>query len=154
MPVATPEYTRWLTELQRSVGCGHLPQRSVEALTRRHHQETAMPRISPDEVLTVLSRHVGSENGVHIGALTREVTHQAADAHTERAVRNAIVELRRAGHHVCAHPKSGYYLAATAEELERTCLWLYDRALCSLEQISAMRGVSLPDLRGQLRLPT
>jgi hypothetical protein len=44
-------------------------------------------------------------------------------------------------------------LAATEEELNRTCLYLHDRAMTSLRQVAAMKRVSLPDLRGQLRLP-
>jgi hypothetical protein len=35
-----------------------------------------------------------------------------------------------------------------------TCNFLYDRAMTSLRQIATMRRVSLPDLRGQLHLPT
>ena len=113
-----------------------------------------MPEITPERVLQVLSRHIGADRGVGIAQLTREVTGEPACSASERAVRSAIVELRRAGQHVCAHPSTGYFIAESEEELVRTCAYLYDRALCSLEQVAAMRRVSLPDLRGQLRLPT
>ncbi|MCS4503866.1 hypothetical protein NYO91_07220 [Arhodomonas aquaeolei] len=113
-----------------------------------------MSEISRDDVLQALSRHIGADAGVGIAELTREVTRAAASPGAERAVRSAIVELRRAGHHVCAHPSTGYFIADTEAELVRTCEYLYSRAMCSLEQVAAMRRESLPDLRGQLRLPT
>lgn len=113
-----------------------------------------MSGISPHHVLSELARHIGEENGIGVRALARAVVGPDADTHAERQVREAIVALRRDGHHVCAHPSSGYYIAATEEELVRTCQYLYSRAMCSLEQVAAMRRESLPDLRGQLRLPT
>ena len=110
--------------------------------------------ITADDVLVALSRHIGADLGVGIAALTREVTGEPARPGAERAVRRCIEELRRAGHHICAHPSTGYFIAASEAELLRTCSYLYSRAMCSLAQVAAMRRVSLPDLRGQLRLPT
>ena len=77
-----------------------------------------------------------------------------SNAAAERSLRDAVVRLRLDGHHICAHPRDGYYLAETDRELDATCIFLYERAMTSLSQISAMKRVSLPDLRGQLRLPT
>ena len=123
-------------------------------------------RLPAGAVLSVLARHVGERNGVHIRPLAREIvalhgeiTEQLIRGEfpwdrLEREIRKAVLELRLDGHHICAHPAAGYYLAETAEELDRTCLFLYDRAMASLEQVAAMRKISLPDLRGQLRLPT
>lgn len=113
-----------------------------------------MSMITPDAVLAALSRHIGAERGVSVRELTREVLEAPGEAADERAVRHAIQELRERGHHVCAHPSTGYFLAATDEELNRTCLYLTERAMCSLRQVAAMKKVSLPDLKGQLRLPT
>lgn len=111
--------------------------------------------ITPESVLQVLSRHIGADAGIGVTRLVQEVTDSLlVRASDERAVRTAVVALRKQGHHVCAHPGTGYFLAATEDELLRCCDHLYDRAMCSLEQVSAMRNVSLPDLRGQLRLPT
>lgn len=112
-----------------------------------------MSHVTPDSVLAALTRHIGARRGVGIRALAREVTGDSHEA-DQRAVRKAIEELRRKGHHVCAHPSTGYYIAETEAELVRTCEYLYSRAMCSLEQVAAMRRVSLPDLRGQLRLKT
>jgi len=116
-----------------------------------------MMQITSAELLDVLSRHIGATRGVHIDALVAEIWPVLAGADhpaAARKVRELIVALRLEGHHICAHPSTGYYVAETAEELDRTCLFLYDRAMSSLEQIAAMKRISLPDLRGQLRLPT
>lgn len=114
-----------------------------------------MSEITPDRVLFVLSRHIGAGNGVGVTQLAQEAKGDLlASAGDERAVRAAVVALRKDGHHVCAHPSAGYYLAATEADLVRCCDYLFHRAMCSLEQVAAMRKVSLPDLRGQLRLPT
>ncbi|MEX0732871.1 MAG: hypothetical protein WED00_05820 [Aquisalimonadaceae bacterium] len=113
-----------------------------------------MSSITPDRVLAVLARHIGAERGVGVHALAVAVAGPDAEAADERLVRKAVVELRQAGHHVCAHPSTGYFIASTEADLLRTCEYLYSRAMCSLEQVAAMRRESLPDLRGQLRLPT
>lgn len=108
--------------------------------------------ITRDDVLWALRRHIGSENGASARALVGEIrgTTTAGD---ERALRHQIEELRREGHHICGHPSTGYFIARDEAELVRTCGYLYARAMTSLQQIAAMRRVSLPDLRGQLRLP-
>jgi hypothetical protein len=74
--------------------------------------------------------------------------------HYARVARQLISELRNEGHHVCAHPSAGYFIAETADELDATCKFLTDRALSSLKQVAAMKRVSMPDLYGQLNLPT
>lgn len=114
-----------------------------------------MSEISTTAVLQALSHHIGADNGVPVTTLAREaLNHMLTTPADERAVRSAIVDLRRQGQHVCAHPSTGYFMAANEAELQRSCAYLFDRAMCSLEQVAAMRKVSLPDLRGQLRLPT
>lgn len=114
--------------------------------------------ITRDRVLDVLSRHIGAENAVHISELVREITRFLATPEQlpalERRTRTLIEQLRNAGAHICAHPRCGYYMAATPDELDATCEFLYSRAMASLKQIAAMKKVSLPDLRGQLHLPT
>ncbi|HKJ94925.1 MAG TPA: hypothetical protein VKA32_04785 [Gammaproteobacteria bacterium] len=113
-----------------------------------------MSDITPELVLAALASHIGAGNGIGVRALTARVTGRDSTPAAERSVRSAINELRRAGHHVCAHPSTGYFIARTPEELDRTCEYLHDRAMCSLEQIAAMKRISVPDLRGQLHLPT
>ncbi|MCK5772020.1 hypothetical protein [Algiphilus sp.] len=108
--------------------------------------------ISQDDVLWALRRHVGSEQGASAAALVTEIRGTTTPGH-ERQLRHRIEELRRAGQHICGHPSSGYFMAADESELVRTCAYLTDRAMTTLIQVAAMRRVSLPDLRGQLRLP-
>lgn len=110
-------------------------------------------------VLSVLARHIGRENGATAEQLVQELsgfsqTARPFAAVLTRQLREAVVQLRLDGHHVCATPENGYFLAATAEELDATCVFLHERAMTSLKQIAAMKRISLPDLRGQLHLPT
>jgi hypothetical protein len=110
--------------------------------------------ITRDALLVALRHHIGRRNGVTVTALAREILGTEPTRGAERLVRTLVVELRREGHHVCAHPASGYYLAETPEELADCIAFLRERAMSSLEQIAAMKHVSLPDLFGQLHLPT
>lgn len=111
--------------------------------------------ITADQVLTVLSNHIGKDNGIHVRELVQALTGQVfTNGPMERKLRLIVAELRMEGHHICAHPQLGYFMAATADELEDTCDFLYERAMTSLVQISRMKQVSLPDLRGQLHLRT
>jgi hypothetical protein len=116
------------------------------------------PVVTADRLLQVLAWHVGAENGVPMDGLV-DLCHGQAVPESERAaaarfIRGLVEQLREAGHHVCAHPKHGYFIAATDAELNETCDFLYSRAMSSLQKIAAMKRVSLPDLRGQLRLQT
>jgi hypothetical protein len=112
--------------------------------------------ITRDDLLTVLSRHVGAERGITVRQLAHELlggtTTDKNVASLERTIRNLVVELRNEGHHICAHPSQGYYIAATPEELQQTVDHLVHRALCSLDQARAMTGKALPDLIGQMAL--
>jgi len=107
-----------------------------------------------DDVLIALSRHIGKERGARAESLVAQITGGHSCPACERRLRELITELRLQGHHICAHPKSGYYVAATEDELNATCEFLYERAMTSLKQIAMMKNISLPDLRGQLHLPT
>lgn len=113
------------------------------------------PQITPAAVLSVLQHHIGEANGIHVADLVRRIKGQThTSAALERRVRQIVTELRMDGQHICGHPATGYYMAATPQELEATCEFLYQRAMTGLTQISRMKNVSLPDLRGQLHLPT
>lgn len=110
--------------------------------------------ITRDALLFALRNHIGRRRGVTVTALAREVLGEEPSRGDERIVRRLVVELRLEGHHVCAHPTNGYYLAESADELDATIAFLRDRAMSSLQQIAAMKHVSLPDLYGQLKFPT
>ncbi len=108
-----------------------------------------------NDVLMALRNHIGEQQGVRSDVLVAEITGQPnPDPVAERHLRKLVTELRLEGFHICAHPKSGYFIAANDEELNQTCEFLYERAMASLTQVSRMKNVSLPDLRGQLHLPT
>lgn len=99
-------------------------------------------------VTQVLSNHRGEARGIHVDALAEKC------GVSERDVRHAVTAMREDGIAVCAHPTTGYYIAASAEELEQCCQFLRSRALKSLMLEARLRNVSLPDLLGQLHLPT
>lgn len=112
--------------------------------------------ITRAQLLEALGRHIGRYQGASASELVREITGLIPESEeaAKRDLRSVVEALRLEGEHVCAHPGEGYYMAASAEELDRTCLFLYSRAIKSLLQIARMKKVSDPDLRGQLRLPT
>jgi hypothetical protein len=111
--------------------------------------------LTSTSVLQALSQHIGRNQGITAAQLVCEILClPVSDPVEERRLRRIVEDLRREGHHVCAHPTDGYFIAATASELDDTCAFLYERAMTSLKQIAAMKRISLPDLRGQLHLPT
>ncbi len=101
-----------------------------------------------DQLLALLSHHIGKGNGIGVKEIA---TNLGVD---QRQTRRLVDELRSDGHAVCAHPTTGYYIAANADELEHTCEFLRSRALHSLTLESRLRKIPLVDLLGQLHLPT
>lgn len=99
-------------------------------------------------VLTVLARHIGKGNGISVMQLAYQTKL------LPRMIRSHISSLREEGHAICGTPRDGYYIAANPEELERTCEFLRHRALHSLRLESRLRRIPLPDLIGQLHVPT
>lgn len=110
--------------------------------------------LTRDSVLFALAMRRGEANGVRACDLVAEICGGTSSPAAERRLRSLIEELRREGQHICGQPAHGYYMAATDAELQGTVAFLHDRAMTSLTQAAAMQRVSLPDLRGQLRLPT
>lgn len=106
------------------------------------------------DVLGVLAYHIGRDHGISCSGIVRRLNGGHDDAALERQVRQVIQKLREEGEHICGHPATGYFVAANLEELDGTCLFLYERAMTSLKQVAAMKRVSLPDLAGQLKLPS
>jgi biotin operon repressor len=97
------------------------------------------------QLITVLSRHIGKGNGIGVKQLALQLDTK------ERHVRTLVSELRDEGHAICGTPKSGYYIAATPEELEETCTFLHNRALHSLALEAKLKRIPL---LGQLHVPT
>jgi len=100
------------------------------------------------DLLSILSHHVGRDNGITVVYLADELEM------TSRHVRELVTELRLSGHHICGTPRDGYFIAATAGELDETLHFLTNRALSSLTLVSRMRNVAMPDLLGQIHVPT
>ena len=105
--------------------------------------------LTPATVLESLRARLGEQNGVSARELVIAITRRESAA-DERRLRQIIEKLRSDGHQVCAHPETGYYLAASDNELQRTLDFLYRRAMTSMRQIAAMNRVAMPELRGQL----
>ena len=99
-------------------------------------------------ILAEMQRHIGAASGISAEALSHLLDVP------ERRVRHLVSDLRTEGYAICAHPSSGYFIAATAEELEDCCAFLRSRALHSLMLESKLRNMPLVDLLGQLRLQT
>jgi biotin operon repressor len=92
--------------------------------------------------------HIGGARGASAKALA------ALLGCPERHVRKLVTELRDEGVALCGTPRGGYFIAATAEELDQTCAFLRGRALHSLQLESRLRKLPLAELLGQLTLPT
>ncbi|ULU26625.1 hypothetical protein [Dyella terrae] len=114
------------------------------------HTESIQQELTPHAVRSAL--RVGADNGQTAEQLVVAILGHRNTA-AERQLRDVIVALRMAGHAICAEPTHGYYIAANSTELNRACEFLLARSMTSLRQISAMRRVAMPDLRGQLGLP-
>jgi biotin operon repressor len=78
----------------------------------------------------------------------------AAIGMNKREIRAQVSALREEGIAVCGHPKTGYFIAANAEELETTVEFLKSRAMHSLHLASRLTKIPLVDLLGQLKLKT
>jgi biotin operon repressor len=104
--------------------------------------------ITKHDVLAVLQRHQGHLNGVTAEQLALQLGIE------KRQMRHLVTELRLEGIAVCGHPKTGYFIAATHEEMEETCKFLRSRAMHSLTLEARLRKLTLPDLLGQMRLKT
>ena len=111
-----------------------------------------MSSITANNVLIALTQHIGKDNGITVADLAMKCIDGMPCKGDERMVRKVIEELRLKGHHICAHPSTGYYVAVTDDDLNDTCVYLYKRAMTSLTQVAAMKRISLPDLAGQLNL--
>lgn len=104
--------------------------------------------MNAQQLLASLTHHIGKANGASADVLA------AALGVKKRQIRLWVTELRMEGKHVCGTPNSGYFMAANNEEMEETCQFLRSRAMHSLVLEAKLRNVALPDLLGQMKLPT
>lgn len=100
-------------------------------------------------LLATLQHHIGAASGITVKQLA------ALLGISPRRVRRLVSEAREDGIAICAHPQTGYFIAATAEELDLYFLkFLEARALHGLRLISRVRRIAWPDYIGQLKLTT
>jgi hypothetical protein len=109
--------------------------------------DTSNVDITKAQVLAELQLHNGRDEGIHIRDLVARITGSllGRDAE-ERKVRKLIEELRRDKYPICAHPDTGYYMAANKRELDETCAFLLARADTTVAQVAAMKNREAPDL--------
>lgn len=100
------------------------------------------------DLMAVMARHIGRSKGISCAQLARELSLQ------QRYVRSLISSAREEGIAICGHPSTGYYVAETEAEITETLDFLKHRALHSLRLYSRLAKIPLPDLIGQLHLPT
>lgn len=101
------------------------------------------------DVLAVLARHIGKRNGIKGEDLARALNTPS------REVRKHITNLvNDDGIGICGHPATGYYIAATSDELQNTIDFHTQRALHELKKASSLSKQPLSDLVGQLHLRT
>lgn len=98
------------------------------------------------QLLNALSRHQGRGSGIAADDLARQLDVPP------RRLRKLISEAREDGQAICGTPNDGYFMPATAEELQQSCDFLEARAMHSLRKLSRMKKVALPVLLGQLML--
>lgn len=98
-------------------------------------------------LLNVLSKHHGAARGIPARYLAIYCGCNL------RTLRKLISQARfQDGAAICGHPRTGYFMAQTPEELEMCCAFLRHRAIHSLQLLSRMTKTSMPDLIGQLKL--
>lgn len=118
------------------------------------HASTACEYLTRERIASALARHVGRAKGITMTGLVLEVTGRRSDPVAERRCRALISELRMEGIAVCGHPRDGYWMAETADELEECCGFLRQRAMTSLTLEAKLRRMALPDLLNQIRIPS
>lgn len=93
-------------------------------------------------------QHVGASRGICAAQLAARMDCGP------RHLRDLVTAARMDGIGLCGTPRDGYFIAGRAEEIEETCRFLRSRAMQTLTLESRLRRMPLPDLLGQLRLPT
>lgn len=111
-----------------------------------------MTQLALDPKTAVFNVLVANHRGAGNGITAKDLAQRAGV--TERDVRTHVSALREEGIAICGRPKTGYFIAETAKELEDTVEFLKNRALHSLHLASRLTHIPLPDLIGQLKLKT
>ena len=109
------------------------------------------PSLTADLINVLGVAHRGRDNGIHARHLAAKLGLEGE--HGLRCLRKAISDLRETGIAIAGMPETGYFIAATAEELDEFCIkFLEGRAMHSLKLSSRLRRIPLQQLCGQLLL--
>lgn len=106
---------------------------------------------------TALMRHVGPSRKIGMGELFEEVFEEGYGdrINDTRFLRALIDELQREGIEICSSrssDSSGYWLAATATELNGYCDVLLQEITRKASKVAALKHIGLPVLVGQMAL--
>lgn len=102
-----------------------------------------------NQLITVLSNHIGKGNGISAKELATRLGMDET-----RPLRKLISQaIEHDNVAICGTPRDGYYIASTGEELIETIEWHDHRAKHELNKSSRLRKM-LGDLFGQIHLPT
>ena len=118
----------------------HLPAPSGWSRSQAEHMAALVQLLS--------TRHKGRAHGISAETLAAQL------GVSERMLRNLVSAAREDGLAISATPDTGYYVAETAAEVEECCRFLRGRAMKSLRLEAQLKRIPLPDLLGQLHLPT
>lgn len=105
----------------------------------------------------VMMQHIGPDKRIGMGELFEDVigepwSHRINDT---KLIRKLVTEMRREGHPVMSDTSSshgGYWLAASASEINNWCNQSKNRALDILQRISTIKKISLPEFLGQMQI--
>jgi hypothetical protein len=106
---------------------------------------------------TALMRHVGPSRKIGMGELFEEVFQEGYEhrINDTKFLRVLVDDLQREGIQVCSSRSStngGYWLAATATELNRYCDVLLQEITRKASKVAALKHISMPALFGQMAL--
>jgi hypothetical protein len=106
---------------------------------------------------TALMRHVGPSRKIGMGELFEEVFEEGYEhrINDTKLLRVLVDDLQREGIEVCSsrsRTNGGYWLAATATELNGYCDVLLQEITRKASKVAALKRISLPVLLGQMAM--
>ena len=105
----------------------------------------------------VMMQHVGPDKKIGMGELYQEVIgepwgHRINDT---KLIRKLVTEMRLEGQPIMSDTSAsngGYWIAASASEVNSWCNSSKSRALAILQRISSIKKISLSEFLGQMQL--
>lgn len=109
------------------------------------------------KALVELQKHRGRQRAIPMAELYEKVFGETPrdKISSTRPLRRVITELRKMGFPVCSAMigrETGYFLAETAEEIEKFCETMEKRVMKTLYLLSRVKKLSLPEYLGQLKI--